>query len=109
MGSSNEVLPIFDGSCFAYWKIEVKNALREKDLWRIVNKEIREPQSKKAKELWKCKLEQARGIITFVDNDDPIKLWENLEKDYKNIDTTDMFTIEEKKVNLDLVDFEKNE
>ena len=64
MGSSNEVFPIFDGSGFADWKIAVKNALREKALWRIVNKEIGEPQQNdRKKELWKCKLEQARGII----------------------------------------------
>lgn len=90
MGSLNEVLTIFDGSGFADWKIAVKNALREKALWRIVNKEIGEPQNDREKELWKCKLEQARGIIgktlspnlnrRFVDVDNPIELWENLKK-----------------------------
>lgn len=117
MGSSNEVLPIFDGSGFADWKIAVKNALREKDLWRIVNKEIGEPQNDREKELWKCKLEQARGIIgkalspnlnrRFVDVDNPIELWENLENDYKDADIASMFRIEEKLINLDPFDFEK--
>ena len=119
MGSSNEVLPVFDGSSFADWKIAVKNALREKALWRIVNKEIGEPQQiDKEKELWKCKLEQARGIIgkalspnlnrRFVDIDNPIELWENLEKDYKDADIASMFSIEEKLMNLDPFDFEKD-
>lgn len=118
MGSSNEVLPVFDGSGFADWKIAVKNALREKALWRIVNKEIGEPQqTDKEKELWKCKLEQARGIIgkalspnlnrRFVDIDNPIELWETLEKDYKDADIASMFSIEEKLMNLDPSDFGK--
>lgn len=118
MGSSNEVLPVFDGSGFADWKIAVKNALREKALWRIVNKEIGEPQqTDKEKELWKCKLEQARGIIgkalspnlnrRFVDIDNPIELWETLEKDYKDADIASMFSIEEKLMNLDPFDFGK--
>ena len=106
MASSNEVLPIFDGSGFANWKIAVKNALREKVLWRIVNKEIKEPQTDREKEIWKCKLEQARCIIgkalspnlnrRFVDIDDPIVLWDNLEKDYKDADIDITFSIEEK-------------
>lgn len=110
MGSSSEALPIFDGSGFANWKIAVKNALREKAFWRIVNKEFGEPQSRKEKEPWRCNLEQARGIIgkalspnlngIFVDIDDPIELWENLEIDYKDADIASMFTIEEKLVNL---------
>ena len=89
MGSSNEVLPIFDGSDFADWKIAVKNALREKALWRIVNKEIGEPQTNKEKEIWRCKLEQATIIIDkalspnlnrrFVDIDDPIVMQEHPE------------------------------
>ena len=84
MGSTNEVLPIFDGSGFADWKIVVKNALREKALWRIVNKDIGEPQTDSEKEIWRRKLEQARGIIgkalspnlnrRFFDIDDPMVL-----------------------------------
>lgn len=49
MGSINEVLPIFDGSCFVDWKIAVKNVLREKALWRIVSREIKEPQTHREK------------------------------------------------------------
>ena len=90
--------------------------MRKKALWRIVNKEIKEPQIDRETEIWKCKLEQARGIIgkalspnlnrRFVHIDDPIVLWDNLEKDYKDANIASTFSIEEKLVNLDPSYFE---
>jgi hypothetical protein len=106
-------------SNYTIWKCNMIDVLRGKNLWWIVNGDIKKPVDAKDVAIWEECYEHARGFIgqiiydrlqVYIESEyDPIEVWKIIASMYEKIDDVSTYYLENKIHELHPKDFERIE